>query len=122
MPDVAPCHRVLIVEDDLTSRAAMAFLLRHFGFAPVLAGTVQEAIAQIAAARPDCVVLDLMLPDGTGDRVLAAIRQQRLDIRVAVATGASDPALLSTVQALRPDVVFKKPLDMDRVTAWLRGT
>ena len=115
------CSVVLVVEDDPASRTAMDFLLRHFGFNTLLAGGVNEALRHLATAKPHCVVLDLMLPDGSGERVLAAIRQQNLPVRVAVATGSNDPALLARVQNLRPAVVFKKPIDMDRVVDWLRA-
>src|SRR4051794_18766469 len=54
---------VLVVEDDRTARRALTLLLRHRGFAVSEAGTIAEAVAGLAA-RPDWVLLDLMLPDG----------------------------------------------------------
>jgi len=69
--------------------------------------------------EPDCLILDLMLPDGNGASVLKHVRESGLPIRVAVATGTSDPAMLAEVAALRPDVLYRKPLDAMALAQWL---
>jgi CheY-like chemotaxis protein len=56
------CH-TLIVEDHDVSRDMLARLLRHLGHELVAAGSVAEAVAAIAEWTPECVALDLMLPD-----------------------------------------------------------
>ena len=116
----APCTRVLVVEDDITSRNALMKLLTHFGWHTTPAGTVAEALEGLSAS-PDCVILDLMLPDGNGTSVLDQIRSSSLPIRVAIATGAHDRTILDEVTRLGPDVVFKKPLDFQRLISWLKA-
>ena len=110
---------VLVVEDDLASRNALKLLLRYAGFNGIYAGTVAEALAQLPA-RPCCVILDLMLPDGNGSSVLEHIRSTNSPARVAIATGANDWDKMVDVPRLKPDVVFRKPLEFDRLIDWLQ--
>ena len=111
---------ILVVEDDAASRNALRLLLRHSGFVGLYAATVSEAMTQLAD-RPCCVILDLMLPDGNGSSVLEHIRSSNLPIRVAIATGASDWERMVDVPRLKPDVVFRKPLQFERLVEWLEA-
>ena len=114
------CRRTLIVEDDRVSRRAMELLIAALGHETRSAATVAEALEQLAGWAPDCLVLDLMLPDGLGTAVLQRVRAAGLPVRVAVATGAHGP-LVDEAEALRPDVLLRKPMDPARLAAWLDG-
>jgi len=108
--------RVLVVEDDPSSRRALTLLLQLKGFQATFAAGVAEAIQRLQQ-NPTCVLLDLMLPDGNGATVLEYIRTRQLPIRVAVTTGASNwQAMLAQLQ---PDALFTKPLDFNQVVNWL---
>jgi DNA-binding NarL/FixJ family response regulator len=72
------------------------------------------------AARPDWVLLDLMLPDGCGTRVLRRVADERLPSRVCVITGCG-PERVEEARALGPQAVFKKPVDVERLLAVLAG-
>jgi DNA-binding response OmpR family regulator len=67
----------------------------------------------------DVVVLDLMLPDGDGAKLLERIRNQKLVTRVVVTTGVSDPDRLEALNVFRPDVVLHKPVLLARLLAEL---
>lgn len=110
--------RVLVVEDEPSSRRALIALLQLKGFEATFAESVSDAMKQLEQ-RPECVLLDLMLPDGNGAVVLQHIRDQGLPIRVAVMTGASNWQALLNHGQLQPDVLFAKPLDLNRVLDWL---
>jgi DNA-binding NarL/FixJ family response regulator len=62
--------------------------------------------------EPDCLVLDLALPDGNGEDILKRIRQRGLRTRVAVCTGNSDPHRLEVVRSMRPEGLLYKPVDL----------
>jgi two-component system response regulator QseB len=111
-------RRVLVVEDDPASRRALVQLLQLSGFDVIMAATLADAVNQLAY-KPDFVLLDLMLPDGTGSSILTYVREHAIDARVAVTTGVGDwkRALAGCEHA--PDMVFTKPLDFDRVSRWL---
>ena len=109
--------RVLVVEDDPSSRRALTLLLQLKGFQATVASNVAEAFQQLKW-NPTCILLDLMLPDGNGAEVLEHIRSRQLPIRVAVTTGASNWKTM--LDDLRPDALFTKPLDFNRIVDWLR--
>ena len=114
----AVCRRVLVVEDDPASRRALVSLLKLNGIEALFAGNMAEAIRQLHAG-PDCILLDLMLPDGTGTAILDFVRSQRLPIKVAFTTGAADWRQFVKGTEFRPDAIFIKPLDFDSITRWL---
>ena len=67
--------RVLIVEDDDSSREPLAALCRHVGHTCVEVATRAAAMAELVRRPPDAVLLDLMLPDGNGVEVLRLVRR-----------------------------------------------
>ena len=108
-PSPRPC--LLLVEDDWTSHDALRKLFRRKGWEVLSAMTVAGGLA-LLEARPDCVILDLMLPDGDGAAILRKVRSDHLPIRVVVTTGLSDPTRLRAVADLKPDAVLQKPIDL----------
>ena len=61
---------------------------------------------------PDCLILDLMLPDGGGETILRRVRDAKVKTRVAVCTGMIDPARLAVVVGLRPEALMRKPISL----------
>lgn len=88
-------------------------ILKRLGFAPLEAGTVREAVGYLTAP-PQWILLDLMLPDGSGVDVLRKVRAERLPSRVCVISGC-DPSVLQTARAAGADHVLTKPLDVSRL-------
>jgi two-component system catabolic regulation response regulator CreB len=81
-------HRVLLVEDERAIAESLAFALSRDGFAVSHAGS-------LAAARPLCetcdlIVLDLMLPDGSGFALLHALRSAGQRTPVIVLSSRDD--------------------------------
>jgi CheY-like chemotaxis protein len=109
---------VLLVEDDARTSRVMRKLLEAADIKVKSAATVKEAIAGLAD-MPPLVVLDLLLPDGSGIDVLKSIRDLSLRCKVAVISGATDPDLFAQLRLLHPDAVFAKPLDFEDFVRWL---
>src|SRR5581483_10057958 len=82
-------RRLLIVEDNAAELMSISELLGHDDIEITTAGTGQEALAMLREQTPDCVVLDLRLPDMTGFDVLNELRNDPAipDIPVIVFTG-----------------------------------
>jgi CheY-like chemotaxis protein len=104
---------VLVVDDDRVARNALVQILRRLGFEVAEAGSVAAAIGKLDE-QPDWVLLDLMLPDGSGCNVLAKVAERRGRSRVCVISGAG-PAMLDEARRLRPEHVLTKPLDLSRL-------
>ncbi|MGH3495673.1 MAG: response regulator transcription factor, partial [Sciscionella sp.] len=67
--------KVLVVDDDRTVREVVVSYLRAAGHEVVEAADGEAALSTVAAARPDLVVLDLMLPGIDGLEVCRALRR-----------------------------------------------
>src|SRR4051794_9977496 len=95
-PSAQRPRRVLIVEDDNDNRDALVLLCRSIGHVCLCAASRAEALAMLVGRPPDLIVLDLMLPDGSGVEVLRVIRTHHFPARVAIVTGA-DPVDIEEV-------------------------
>ena len=73
--DTATQRRVLVVEDEPTIAESVAARLRAEGFAVEVAGDGPGAVAAARRTQPDAVVLDVMLPDGSGLDLCRRIRR-----------------------------------------------
>lgn len=112
--------RVMIVEDDRPTRAAMRRILAFAGHDVRAVETMADGLAGLSWP-PDCVILDLMLPDGSGLAVLRRVRDEGLPTRVALCTAADNPAVLAEAAGLRPDRTIIKPCNVDALLVWLRS-
>lgn len=66
--------KILVVEDELSMREALVFLLRSEGYLVIEAEDGQQAVEMFQAEGADLVLLDLMLPKLSGKEVCKAIR------------------------------------------------
>ncbi len=67
-------RRLLAVDDNATNRRILGLLGRSWGMTVTEAATAEEALAAVAAERPDLAVLDMQLPDFDGLTLAARIR------------------------------------------------
>ena len=65
---------VLVVDDEPNIRLSLEFLMRKAGFAVRSAADGEEALAAIAEAPPDLVLLDVTMPRKSGYEVCEAVR------------------------------------------------
>ncbi len=87
--------RVLIVDDDEALRTLLARELSRSGHRVVEAADGTQCFNRLANEEPDVVLLDLMLPDGSGIDVLRRLRAERPAVEIVVLTahGTIDTAL-----------------------------
>lgn len=107
-------HRLLLVEDHPATRNVLRRLLTMRGWDVLEATSIAEGLAGLDPP-PECLVLDLMLPDGDGETILRKIRDDRLPTRVVVNTGTHDPDRLSAVSELKPEALLQKPIDIEQL-------
>jgi DNA-binding NarL/FixJ family response regulator len=94
--------RVMLVDDHEVVREGLRTLIgRHKGMLVVgEAGTTAEAIVTAAKAKPDVIIMDVRLPDGSGVEACRTIREARPETRVIMLTSyADDEALFASIVA-----------------------
>lgn len=110
-----PDKSLLVLDDDAPLRTRLGRALEQRGFEPVLVGSVAEAIAAVKAAPPAYAVLDMRLDDGSGLKVVEAVRDARPDAKVIMLTGYGNIA--TAVAAVKSGAIdyLSKPADADDV-------
>ena len=111
---------LLIVDDHEVVRQGLAALLgRRPEFHVVAeAGTVAEAVAAARKFRPDLVIMDVRLPDGSGIEACREIRAELPDTRVVILTSYPDEdAVLSAIIAGASGYLLKQVRARDLVAA-----
>jgi two-component system OmpR family response regulator len=113
--------RVLVVDDEPSLAELLARVLRYEGWEVQTAGTGAGALTTAQVFRPDAVVLDVMLPDIDGLRVLAALRADNPKVCVLFLTARdSVEDRVAGITAGGDDYVTK-PFSLEEVLARLRG-
>ena len=85
----AQAQTVLVVEDESSIASFVALYLKNAGYSVRTAATGNEALAQAESARPDLIVLDLMLPDVDGIEVCRRIRKDS-DVPILMLTARDE--------------------------------
>src|SRR5262249_7366697 len=113
--------RILVVDDEPYLADLVATALRYEGFEAAVAGSGSEAFGQVREVRPDLIVLDGMLPDGSG---LEACRRMRRD-------GRAPPVVCRTARDATEDKIagltaggddyVTKPFSLEELIARVRA-
>lgn len=102
--------RILLVEDDLDNLAILFAVLTHAGYSVLTAEDGGKAVDLLEhGLTPRAIILDLLMPRGTGWEVLKHLREDA-ELRqtpVLVITALSD----ADVRAVGADVVLLKPIN-----------
>lgn len=108
--------RVLVVDDEADTRDSLKFLLELDGYTVEAAGSNDEAWAAMQRQLPDCVILDLHMPGGSGRDLTQRIRAEHgSGIVVLVLTGSTLAADQNAVEHAGADYVLHKPLELERL-------
>src|SRR5688500_20176214 len=99
MPIKNTNQQILVVDDDEAIRWTLREALQSWGFEPVEAATVAEAVKQFKTEVPAAALLDIDLPDGSGLDVLREIKTEDPDAIVIMITG--NVQIANTISALR---------------------
>jgi two-component system, OmpR family, response regulator QseB len=113
--------RILIVEDDAVLRNGLQVGLGLHGFVAEPAANLDEARAALAAAAFSVVVLDWMLPDGSGVDLLPQIRACEPPPPVILLTARDTVADRIEGLDAGADDYLGKPFDLDELAARIRA-
>ena len=112
--------RVLVVEDDAAVRQSLVYSFALFGVDVAAAGTLAEA-RELASQRKnwDVVVIDVMLPDGSGRELLDELRAEKKDLPAVLCSGFSGEELQNYVDGEKT-VFVEKPYRARQVLEAIR--
>jgi two-component system response regulator RegX3 len=111
---------VLLVEDELSITEPLAEALGREGFETKVAGTVSESLELASQVEPDLVLLDVMLPDGSGFDVCRELRQ-RSQVPIIMLTARGEEADRVVGLELGADDYVVKPFSAREVVARIRA-
>jgi two-component system KDP operon response regulator KdpE len=113
--------RILAVDDEPQILRALQTNLRGAGYEVTTATTAAEALAEAALRVPDAIILDLVLPDGSGTDVCRELRTWTEAPIIVVSAVGEESEKVAALDAGADDYVTK-PFGMDELLARLRAS
>ena len=94
---------VIVVDDDISMREALRNLLRSVGLQVEAFGSAQEFLASKRSRDPDCLVLDVRLPDVSGLDLQRQLAEAKVELPIVFITGHGD--IQMSVRAMKAGAV-----------------
>ncbi len=113
--------RILLVEDDPSLALGLVDALEFEGFEVTHARTGQDGIHLAKDKRPDCIILDLMLPDTNGYRVCEVVRETDPVVPILMLTARSQEADKIRGLDAGADDYVTKPFSIGELIARIRA-
>lgn len=113
--------KLLIIEDDASLSEIMTRALRGEGYVVESAKTFFEADDKIAAYSYDCILLDIMLPDGSGLKLLEHIKKLDKGDRVIIISARDSIDDKVAGLDLGADDYLAKPFYMAELSARIKS-
>ncbi len=113
---------ILVVEDNLNIRRFIRTTLELEGYDVQEASTLHEAVAIARRGRPDLILLDLSLPDGSGWDFLQTMQAQpeTRDLRIVILTASADRGMAERGRAAGAITFLTKPISAGELVAQVR--
>ena len=120
--------KVLVVDDDSDVRSFVVTVLEENGYTPLVARDGVEGLEKIQADQPDLVILDVLMPRGSGIRLYRHLKTDDglKDVPVIMFTGIALRSFLKSQKVLdefkggeipRPDIYLEKPVEPEELVA-----
>jgi DNA-binding response OmpR family regulator len=105
--------RVLVVDDEPMVRDTLGQVLADEGYIVDTAVDGEDALERVQAARPDAILLDLMMPGMNGRQFLQALRNEPVYAQVPVLIMTAVHGLEVNLASIGASEVVEKPFDVD---------
>src|SRR5207244_1242249 len=105
--------RILIVDDDRSTRELLSLHLEERGYGVVSAGTGAEGFRLAEETSPAAIILDMRLPDGSGIDLIPELKKRAAETPVLMITAHHDMA--TTILAMKAGAFdyIHKPIDIE---------
>jgi two-component system, OmpR family, response regulator MprA len=118
-------QRILVVEDDAAIRELIAEILMGEGYVIDQAANGRDALLRVKRARPDAILLDLMMPVMDGQTfVMTCDALDHSSSTIPILVMSASPDLARSAEQLRPYGVrgqLPKPFDVDELLTMVRA-
>ncbi|MGL4205240.1 MAG: phosphate regulon transcriptional regulator PhoB [Aeromonadaceae bacterium] len=116
-------RRVLVVEDETPIREMLCFVLEQKGFEPIEAADFEQGLAKVCEPFPDLILLDWMLPGGTGIQFIKQLKQDELTRQIPIIMLTARGEEEDKVRGLEAgaDDYITKPFSPKELTARLKA-
>lgn len=114
-------QRILVVDDDPEIRKLLARYIESQGFRVLLAANCRELHDKLASNAVDLVVLDVMLPDGSGLEVCRDLRAQRSNVPIILLTALKEDVDRIIGLEIGADDYLGKPFNPRELIARVRA-
>src|SRR5579872_2484233 len=111
---------VLVVDDETPIVEAVAYNLRKEGFQTATAGDAEQCLQAARASQPDLIILDVMLPSGSGFDVCRTLRKTS-DVPIIMLTARADETDRVVGLELGADDYLVKPFSMRELIARVKS-
>lgn len=117
-----PGQKILVVDDSWTELTMMVTPLRNHGFDVVTAVDGDEAVEKVFKERPQCIVLDVVLPKQNGFQVCRKLKSLEVSrhIPIILLTSKNTPVDKAWGMRQGADLYMTKPFDSDELVASVR--
>jgi DNA-binding response OmpR family regulator len=122
--DLRPRHRVLIVDDEESTRLLLASMMsKDLGVEAQLAGTCEQAVRLAGNYAYDAILLDLLMPGIGGQAVLAEIRQAtpNAGTPVIIVSVVGEKATIDACMAAGASAYHVKPVRRAELVATVKA-
>lgn len=121
MPSESGRTCVLVVDDDFGIRWVLAAALKAAGYAVLEAADGEEAVNIALSARPDLLIVDLILPKKLGLAVIAELRARGVREHIIAITGVEPEGDAVKAIAAGADTWLRKPLSLEVLEAHVKS-
>ncbi len=123
--------KILIVDDDPDVRSFVITVLEENDYTPLVAKNGEEGLKLIRQEGPDLILLDVLMPRGSGVKLFREIKTDASlkNIPVIVLSGIAEKSFLRSQKALaefggatvpEPDAYLEKPVEPEELAAMIK--
>ena len=104
-------RRIAVVDDDPSVCKALARLLRASDLDADAYGSAQQFLESLQTSAPDCLVLDLQMPEMNGLALQRELGRAGIRLPIVVITGHDEPGMQARCLAAGAAAYLRKPLE-----------
>ena len=108
--------KILIVDDEAGIVQEIEEFLEEEGYEVHTADTAKAGIKLIEEIHPDVILIDVKLPDASGNEVLRACKEKSPETKTIMVTGYVDQSVMDEAEMIGRDTFLQKPFDLVKIT------